>query len=98
MMEKRWFGLGLGAAMSGRRKMGWRLGRGVGPMRSGGRKKKKMKGRREGQWLGSAASGGRGRLDLSRGDGSIDSWAGEMVRQGGGREKNIYREWVRGED
>ena len=40
-MEKRWFGLGLGAAMSGRRKMGWRLGRGVGPMRSGGRKKKK---------------------------------------------------------
>ena len=51
--------------------------------------KKKMKGRREGQWLGSAASGGRGGSELSKGDGSIDNWAGEMVRQGGGREKNI---------
>ena len=57
-----------------------------------------MKGRRERRWLGSAASGGRGRLELSRGDGSINSWAGEMDRQGGGREKNIYGEWVRGED
>ena len=32
--------------------MGCHLGRGVGSARSGGRKKKKMKGRREGQWLG----------------------------------------------
>ena len=53
------------------------------------KKEKKMKGRREGQWLGSAASGGRGGSELSKGDGSIDNWAGEMVRQGGGREKNI---------
>ena len=39
-MEKRWVDLGLGAAVSGGRKMGRRLGRGVGPVRSGGRKKK----------------------------------------------------------
>ena len=48
--------------------MGRCLGRGVGPARSGGRKKKKMKGRREGWWLGSTASGGRGGSELGRGD------------------------------
>ena len=39
----------LGSATSGGRKMGWCLGRGVGLVMSGGRKKKKMKGRREGR-------------------------------------------------
>ena len=53
--------------------MGHRLGRGVGPTRTGGRKKKKMKGRRERWWLGSAASEGRGGSELSKGDGLVDS-------------------------
>ena len=63
------------------------MGRGVGPARSGGRKKKKMKGRREGRWLGSTASGGRGGLELGR----EDEGMGLGWRGGGKEKKNLKR-------
>ena len=43
-------GLGLWLTASGGRKIGQSLGKGIGPARSGGKKKKKIKGRREGWW------------------------------------------------
>ena len=56
-------------------------------MRSGGRNKKKMKGRREGWWLGSTASGGRGGSELGRGDEGMGlGWRG-----GGKEKKNLER-------
>ena len=70
-------GLGLWSMASGGRKIGQHLGKGIGPVRNGGRKKKinKREKRR------AVASEGRG--------GSVGDWAGEMCQRGGGRQKNI---------
>ena len=70
-------GLGLWPMASGGRKIGQHLGKGIGPVRNGGRKKKinKREKRR------AVASEGRG--------GSVGDWAREMCQRGGGRQKNI---------
>ena len=51
------------------------------------KKEKKMKGRREGRWLGSTASGGRGGLELGR----EDEGMGLGWRGGGKEKKNLKR-------